>query len=134
MLRALLLAAALLPLHAAAVRELPAPVREALAAAGVPEAAVAAVVEPVGGGPPVVSHNARAPMNPASVMKVVTTYAALDLLGPAFTFRTDAYVSGELRHGVLTGNLHIRGGGDPKLTYDRLWRMARQLRVRDSKL
>lgn len=131
MLRALpLLAAMLLPMHALAARELPAPVRGALAAAGVPAGAVAAVVEPVGDGPPVVSHNARAPMNPASVMKVVTTYAALDLLGPAFTFRTDAYVTGELAGGVLTGNLHIRGGGDPKLTYDRVWRMARQLRVR----
>ena len=31
---------------------------------------------------------------------------------------------------MLNGNLHIRGGGDPKLTYDRLWRMARQLRGR----
>lgn len=128
--RALLLAAMLLALHAQAARELPAPVREALARSGVPAGAVAAVVEPVGGGPPVVSHNAREPMNPASVMKVVTTYAALDLLGPAFTFRTEAYVAGELAGGVLTGNLHIRGGGDPKLTYDRLWRMARQLRGR----
>jgi serine-type D-Ala-D-Ala carboxypeptidase/endopeptidase (penicillin-binding protein 4) len=130
MIRALLLAAMLLPPAAHAARELPAPVQQALAAAGVPSSAVAAVVQPVDGSPAVVSHNARAPMNPASVMKVVTTYAALDLLGPAFTFRTEAYVAGELANGVLTGNLHIRGGGDPKLTYDRVWRMARQLRSR----
>lgn len=130
MARALLLAALLLAPHAAAARELPAPVREALAAAGVPAGAVAAVVQPVDGGAPVVSHNAHASMNPASVMKVVTTYAALDLLGPAFTFRTDAYVTGQLSGGVLAGDLHIRGGGDPKLTYERLWRMARQLRGR----
>jgi D-alanyl-D-alanine carboxypeptidase/D-alanyl-D-alanine-endopeptidase (penicillin-binding protein 4) len=128
--RAILLAALLLSAPALGARELPAPVREALAAAGVPPAAVAAVVEPVGEGPAVVSHNAAAPMNPASVMKVVTTYAALDLLGPAFTFRTEAYVTGRLAGGVLDGNLHLRGGGDPKLTYDRLWRMARQMRGR----
>lgn len=130
MIRALLVAAMLLPLAARAARDLPAPVLQALAVAGVPPGAVAAVVEPVDGSAPVVSHNARVPMNPASVMKVVTTYAALDLLGPAFTFRTEAYVAGEPANGVLTGNLHIRGGGDPKLTYDRLWRMARQLRNR----
>jgi D-alanyl-D-alanine carboxypeptidase/D-alanyl-D-alanine-endopeptidase (penicillin-binding protein 4) len=130
MRRAILLAAMLLAMPALAARELPAPVREALAAAGVPLGAVAAVVEPVGDGAPAVSHNAGASMNPASVMKIVTTYAALDLLGPAFTFRTEAYTSGELSGGVLNGNLHIRGGGDPKLTYDRVWRMARQMRGR----
>jgi D-alanyl-D-alanine carboxypeptidase/D-alanyl-D-alanine-endopeptidase (penicillin-binding protein 4) len=130
MLRAILLAALLLPMQALAARELPAPVREALAAAGVPVSAVAAVVGPVDNAAPVVSHNEHASMNPASVMKVVTTYAALDLLGPAFTFRTESYVTGQLSAGVLDGNLHIRGGGDPKLTYDRVWRMARQLRGR----
>jgi len=128
--RAILLVATLLATQAEAARELPATVREALAAAGVPLGAVAAVVEPVDNGPPAVSHNARASMNPASVMKVVTTYAALDLLGPAFTFRTESYVAGQLSGGVLTGDLHIRGGGDPKLTYERAWLMARRLRGR----
>jgi serine-type D-Ala-D-Ala carboxypeptidase/endopeptidase (penicillin-binding protein 4) len=127
---ALLLAALLLASRGTAARELPAPVRDALATAGVPVSAVAAVVAPVGDGPAVVTHNAGVPMNPASVMKVVTTYAALDLLGPAFTFRTEAYLTGRLSAGVLDGNLHIRGGGDPKLTYDRIWRMARQMRGR----
>jgi serine-type D-Ala-D-Ala carboxypeptidase/endopeptidase (penicillin-binding protein 4) len=129
MIRALLFAALLLP-AAAAARELPAPVRSALEAAGVPASAVAAVVQPVQGAGVAVSHHAHAAMNPASVMKLVTTYAALDLLGPAFTFRTEVHMAGELAGGVLTGNLHVRGGGDPKLTYERLWRLARQLRAR----
>ena len=47
---------------------LPAPVSQALARAGVPASAVGAVVEPVSGGAPLVSHRAREPMNPASVM------------------------------------------------------------------
>ena len=116
-----------LPLFA---RELPAPVEAALAKANVPANAVAAVVEPVEGGAPLVAHRATAPMNPASVMKVVTSYAALDLLGPAFTFRTDFLTRGELASGVLEGDLVIRGGGDPKLTYEKLWQAAHELRAR----
>lgn len=109
---------------------LPAPVGDALARAGVPLAAVGAVVVPVEGSRPVVLHHAAAPMNPASVMKLFTAYAALDLLGPAFTFHTDAFVAGRVVNGVLEGNLHIRGGGDPQLTYERLWRFLGQVRAR----
>ncbi|HET7401033.1 MAG TPA: D-alanyl-D-alanine carboxypeptidase/D-alanyl-D-alanine-endopeptidase, partial [Usitatibacter sp.] len=81
-------------------------------------------------GPPVLVHQIAVPMNPASVMKLVTTYAALDQLGPAFTFHTDVLYTGELADGVLTGDLILRGGGDPKLTYERLWQLAHQLRSR----
>jgi D-alanyl-D-alanine carboxypeptidase/D-alanyl-D-alanine-endopeptidase (penicillin-binding protein 4) len=109
---------------------LPQSVQKELARAGVPASAVSVVVEPVLDGPVLVSHEAKAPVNPASVMKLVTTYAALDLLGPAFTFRTDFLLDGALARGVLDGNLVIRGGGDPKLTYDNLWRIAHQLRAR----
>jgi D-alanyl-D-alanine carboxypeptidase/D-alanyl-D-alanine-endopeptidase (penicillin-binding protein 4) len=118
-----------LPL-AVAARELPAPVRDALARAAVPASAVAIVVEPVASGAPLLSHQPAARMNPASAMKLVTSYAALDLLGPAFTFRTDFLLDGELANGVLEGNLVIRGGGDPKLTYERLWQVAHRLHTR----
>ena len=128
-MRRLALAIALLAATAARA-DLPAPVMEALKRAGVPESAVAAVVLPVDAAQPAVSHNPRSPMNPASVMKVVTSYAALDLLGPAFTFRTDVLVAGEVAHGVLAGDLHIRGGGDPKLTTERVWQLAHALRSR----
>jgi D-alanyl-D-alanine carboxypeptidase/D-alanyl-D-alanine-endopeptidase (penicillin-binding protein 4) len=124
---AVMLLAAALP---ALARDLPAPVETALAKAGVPTSAVAVVVEPVDGGAPIVSHRASAAMNPASVMKVVTSHAAFDLLGPAFTFKTDFLVRGELSNGVLQGDLAIRGGGDPKLTYERLWQVAHELRAR----
>ena len=117
-------------LPCAALSQVPAPVQAALDRARVPAAAVGIVVAPADPGVPLVTHNALAPMNPASVMKVVTAYAALDLLGPAFTFRTDVLAAGELAGGVLSGDLHVRGGGDPKLTYERLWQLARQLRAR----
>jgi serine-type D-Ala-D-Ala carboxypeptidase/endopeptidase (penicillin-binding protein 4) len=128
-MRRILAAVLLVPL-AAWARELPEPVRAALARAGVPASAAAVVVEPVADGAIAVSYRAGVPMNPASVMKLFTTYAALDLLGPAFTFHTDVLATGELSGGILDGNLVIRGGGDPKLTYERLWQMANQLRAR----
>ena len=114
----------------AAAQQLPAPVRQALARAGVPLEAVSAVVEPIARGDAVVAYRPEEPRNPASVMKLVTTYAALELLGPAFTFHTDALVTGESVGGVLDGDLWIRGGGDPKLTFDQVWMMAHELRAR----
>ena len=114
----------------ALARELPPPVRAALERAAVPLGSVSAVVVPVEGGVPLVSHQPDAAVNPASVMKLVTAYAALELLGPAFTFRTEVLASGEMSSGVLEGDLVIRGGGDPKLTYERMWQLAHQLRSR----
>jgi len=123
-------AAALLLAPALACAQLPAPVRDALARAGVPETAVGVVVEPVAGGKRLVAHNAARPLNPASAIKLVTTFAGLDLLGPAYTFKTDVLVTGEVAGGVLAGDLVLRGGGDPKLTYERLWQLVHQLRAR----
>jgi D-alanyl-D-alanine carboxypeptidase/D-alanyl-D-alanine-endopeptidase (penicillin-binding protein 4) len=128
--RALLALALLLAPLAAFARELPLPVRAALQADGVPLSAVAVRVEPVVKGPILLAHRDDAPMNPASVMKLVTSYAALDLLGPAFRFHTDVLLDGTLDNGVLRGNLVLRGGGDPKLTYERLWQLAQRLRAR----
>ena len=116
-----------LALHA---RELPAPVREALGADGVPLSAVAVRVEAVQGAPILLSHREHAAMVPASVMKLLTSEAALDILGPAFRFHTDVLLDGTLKDGVLDGNLVLRGGGDPKLTYDRLWQAVHRLRAR----
>ncbi len=124
-----LLALALLA-PALALAQLPAPVREALAKAGVPESAVGAVVEPVTGGRRLVEHNATRPLNPASTIKLVTTLAALDLLGPAYTFRTEVLATAEPSGGVLGGDLVLKGGGDPKLTYERFWQLVRQVRSR----
>ncbi len=127
-MRALLAALALAP--SLALAALPAPVLDSLQRAGVPPSAVAVVVAPAGGGRPALAHQADRPMNPASTMKLVTTAAALDLLGPAFRFHTDALATGTLADGVLAGDLVLRGGGDPGLTYERLWQLAHQLRAR----
>ena len=67
-------------------------------------------------------------MNPASVMKLVTTAAALDVLGAAYTWRTPVWADGAVRDGVLHGNLYIQGRGDPKLVVERLWLLLQQVR------
>jgi D-alanyl-D-alanine carboxypeptidase/D-alanyl-D-alanine-endopeptidase (penicillin-binding protein 4) len=68
-------------------------------------------------------------MNPASVMKLVTARVALERLGPAFTWKTRVFAHGEIRGGVLNGSLHITGGGDPRLSRERLWLLLRELRA-----
>ena len=112
----------------ALAQPLPAEVEAALARARVPRDAVTMlVVDADGVRPPRLAWRTQVPVNPASVMKLVTTYAALDLLGPAFTWSTPVYVDGPVRDGVLAGNLHIQGQGDPKLVLERLWLLLRRV-------
>jgi D-alanyl-D-alanine carboxypeptidase/D-alanyl-D-alanine-endopeptidase (penicillin-binding protein 4) len=75
------------------------------------------------------AHRVREPMNPASVTKLVTTSAALELLGPQHTWTTTVLADGDLAGGVLTGRLIVRGGGDPKLVVERLDALVAQVRA-----
>lgn len=107
---------------------LPAAVDEALARARVPLDAVAVLVAPVDGERrPRLAHRAAVPMNPASLMKLVTTVVALDRLGVAWRWSTPIYLDGPVRDGVLQGSLYIRGRGDPKLVSERLWLALRRV-------
>ena len=76
---------------------------------------------------PRLTHRAQVAMNPASAMKLTTTFAALDLLGPAYTWSTPVYVEGAVQNGILTGNVYIKGQGDPKLVLEKLWLLLRRL-------
>jgi D-alanyl-D-alanine carboxypeptidase/D-alanyl-D-alanine-endopeptidase (penicillin-binding protein 4) len=119
-----------MPPAAAAAHGLPAPVARALASAGISAANVGAVVQEVGARRPRLALNAARPMNPASVMKLVTTYAALELLGPAHTWRTEVYAVGKPAQGVVAGDIYLKGSGDPKLSFEQFWLLLRQLRAR----
>jgi len=101
---------------------LPEPVAKALRDAKVPQSSVSIVVQEVGAQRPELALNAKAARNPASVMKLVTTYAALELLGPAYRWKTEAYLDGD--------DLVLKGSGDPKLTYESFWILLRNLRAR----
>ena len=127
--RLLLMGVLALPCAAGArVQDIPPEVDAALARAKVPRDAVAfLVVDAQGQGSPRMAHRSDAAMNPASVMKLVTTYAALDLLGPSYTWPTPVFVEGAIRDGTLYGNLYIQGQGDPRLVLERLWLLLRRV-------
>jgi serine-type D-Ala-D-Ala carboxypeptidase/endopeptidase (penicillin-binding protein 4) len=106
----------------------PAEVDAALARARLPRDAIAlVVVDADGKSAPRLSHRADAPVNPASIAKLATTFAGLELLGPAFTWATPVYVDGVVRDGTLQGTLYIKGQGDPKLVVERLWLLLRRV-------
>ena len=68
---------------------------------------------------------------PASTMKLLTTAVALRTLGPDFRFPTWILHDGELgADGVLTGNLYVKGQGDPTMVVERMWRLAHDLQNR----
>lgn len=125
-----LLAAAALALLSLPARALPDTVLAALDKAGIPPQRVAVVIQPVDAAEPLLAHNAESALNPASVMKLVTSFAALEQLGPAYTWSTEIWADGPLQAGRLDGDLVIRGGGDPTLTLERLWLLQRELRAR----
>ena len=114
---------------------LPAAVEAALQRAQVPKEALSVVVHDLGTAQPRLSWQSQTPVNPASLMKLLTTAAALDLLGPAWTWNTPVWLTGTVQpNGVLEGNLVIKGSGDPKLVVERLWlllRRVQQLGVRE---
>jgi D-alanyl-D-alanine carboxypeptidase/D-alanyl-D-alanine-endopeptidase (penicillin-binding protein 4) len=110
--------------------ELPPAVTAALRDAGIPLRSVAVVVQGVDARQPLIRQNAQQPMNPASAMKLVTTYAALELLTPAYTWQTEALSDAVPVDGQLAGNLYLRGSGDPRLALEQFWLLLRQLRAR----
>ncbi len=61
------------------------------------------------------ARNAQKSFMPASNLKLYTTAAALDQLGPEWRFQTAIYTDGFLEAGALHGNLIVRGGGDPSI-------------------
>ncbi|MCG3185767.1 MAG: D-alanyl-D-alanine carboxypeptidase DacB [Rhodocyclaceae bacterium] len=77
-----------------------------------------------------IEHDAEAARPPASVLKLLTTYAALELLGPARTWTSEAWFSGPMPRGVLSSPLIIRAGGDPGLGPTELRSLLQMLRAR----
>jgi len=130
--RQLALSALLLPLalscHAASAA-LPAKVEQALKANKISNNSLSVMTVPLGGQAGGLQFNADISVNPASPMKLVTTYAALELLGPNHQWKTEFYADGPLKDGVLHGNLYLKGGGDPKLNMEKLWLLLRDLRI-----
>ena len=109
---------------------MPKSVLTALKQANIPLSSVGIVVQQADARTPLLSQNATQAMNPASTMKLLTTYAGLEILGPAYQWKSEAYLDGKLENGVLQGNLVFKGYGDPKLTIEQFWLWMRELRQR----
>lgn len=120
---------------AQSLQTLPKEVQQAWRATGLPDASLSLVVQELGGGR-LAAISPLEPRNPASVMKMVTTWAALSGLGPEYSWRTafytrsDAYVDAD---GTLSGPLYLKAGGDPLMTMHEMWSLLRELRLRGVK-
>ncbi|MFN9504404.1 MAG: D-alanyl-D-alanine carboxypeptidase, partial [Rubrivivax sp.] len=86
-----------------------------LRASGVPLGHWGIEVQAVHTGETLLSLNPQQTVPLASTAKLVTSAAALDLLGPTFTWKTQVYLDGDLQDGKLHGDLVVVGGGDPTL-------------------
>lgn len=102
---------------------------QALAAADVHPARTAALAVDMRTGEVVFSQNAALSLVPASNQKLPVAYAALAVLGPDYRFRTEVVGSGTLEGGVWTGDLFLKGYGDPTLRLSDVEVLARQLRA-----
>jgi len=109
---------------------LPPSVQRILEGHGLGKAGLSIVIRPVDAEQPLLALNPETPRSPASTIKLLTTFAALDLLGPAYSWRTEAWITGDLSEGRLEGDLILKGGGDPYLTTERFWTFLRDLNAR----
>jgi D-alanyl-D-alanine carboxypeptidase/D-alanyl-D-alanine-endopeptidase (penicillin-binding protein 4) len=109
---------------------LPASLTSALAKAGIPASDIGLYVQNLTRDREVLSFGADRAMNPASVMKLVTTFSALEVLGPAYKWKTEAWIDGKMDGDRLVGNLVLKGFGDPKFDLESLWLFLRELRHR----
>jgi D-alanyl-D-alanine carboxypeptidase/D-alanyl-D-alanine-endopeptidase (penicillin-binding protein 4) len=117
-----------MPAQSAPSETLPAEIAQVLKRHGLSVQGLSVYVHEVGQSEPVLAVSADVPRNPASTMKLLTTLVALEELGPAYTWKTEAYASAPVREGVLDGDLYIKGYGDPYLVIEHFWRFLRALR------
>jgi D-alanyl-D-alanine carboxypeptidase/D-alanyl-D-alanine-endopeptidase (penicillin-binding protein 4) len=113
----------------AADSELPLRVQSALNARNVPHDSLSVYVRDLETGEVALEWLGDELRNPASSIKLLTTLVALDLLGPAYRWRTDVFIAGDLKDGKLDGDLTLKGYGDPFLVTERAWQLLRNIRL-----
>jgi D-alanyl-D-alanine carboxypeptidase/D-alanyl-D-alanine-endopeptidase (penicillin-binding protein 4) len=107
-----------------AAAELPTRVEQIARALDVDPAEISVWVQAVEEDEPLLVHLPDVARTPASTLKLVTTFAALQGLNPAYRWRTEAYALGPLEAGVLKGDLLLRGYGDPYLVAEEYWKLV----------
>ncbi|MEY4640574.1 MAG: hypothetical protein RLZZ227_568 [Pseudomonadota bacterium] len=109
---------------------LPAGVKVITSGYNLPAESYSLLVQEIGSDLPLLAINADVPMNPASAIKAVTTLAALEVLGPAYSWQTEIHALGTISEGTLDGDLLLKGGGDPFLVEDKFRNMLKMLQRR----
>ncbi len=94
---------------------------------------MSAYIHEVKSSAPLLTFNADVPRNPASIMKLVTTYAALGILGSNYHWPIELYKTGPIEKGVLQGNLYLKGYGYPNFKPNDLRLLLKGLRTRGIK-
>ncbi len=107
---------------------LPSEIQQSLRDKGMSPWGMSAYVQAIGSPRPLISHNAQVARNPASVMKLLTSYVALGVLGPDYRWPIEISTTGTLQAGVLSGNVYIKGYGAPDFDTKGLREMLSQLR------
>ncbi len=100
--------------------------------AGVPLSSLSLLIKEAGG-PVILAINPSTPRNPASVMKTLTTWAAIKQLGTDYTWKTRVYLDNRARVDVsqaMRTPLYIKGGGDPSLNYQGLREIIRSIQAK----
>ena len=107
---------------------LPAEIQQLLRSKGMSPWGMSAYVQAIGSPRPLISHNAQIARNPASVMKLLTAYVAIGVLGPSYRWPIEISTNGHIQNGVLSGNVYIKGYGAPDFDTQGLREMLGQLR------
>ena len=121
------------PLASWSAATLPASIAQVMNAERLPPSSVSFVVIDPETGRVLLSQLPDVPRSPASTVKTLTTFAALDMLGPTYTWHTRAAIRGSISDGVLDGDLILQGGGDPYITLERWWSFVQALRAKGLK-
>ncbi len=109
-------------------QQLPKSVKKLLRKYAIPEKNLSIYIKDLNADKPLIELNTQKLRNPASTMKLLTTYAALKILKPNYTWKTEAWVRGKISDGVLNGDLILKGYGDPFLVHKNYWKFIQGLR------
>ena len=114
----------------AGAAELPKPIDVVIKGHRIPTDTYSLYVREIGQQEPALAVNPETPFNPASVIKIIPTLAALELLGPAYRWKTEVYTLGNISNRVLQGDLLFKGYGDPHLVIEDFRKILEELRRR----
>jgi len=115
------------------LNKLPSAVQKLLKNYKIPEQSLSLFIKEIDQRQPLMTLNADIPRNPASTIKIITTFAGLELLGPTYSWQTKFYLDGTLADYTLDGNLVMQGGGDPFLVSEAFWHILFTLQAKGLK-